>query len=143
MTRRDASWAILKAATIAGGREFFTAWAKAAESMGTHAHSQASGAPPDPHNWSAHEPKSFSKEEFRDLETFSSILIPTDDTPGAREAFVAHFIDFVVNAGAEYAPDMQEHWRNAMAWLRSQNFSGMPPEEQVQFVDRISAPERD
>ncbi len=142
MTRRDASWSILKAASIAGGREFFTAWAKA-DSMSPRGHWHAAGAPPDPHDWNAYQPKFFSKEDFRNLETFSAILIPTDDTPGAREAFVAPFIDFVVDAAAEYAPDMQRHWRDAMAWLRRQNFSGMPAEEQVQFVERISAPERD
>jgi len=143
MTRRDASWAILKATTIAGGREFFTAWAKAADSTSPHEHSQAASAPPDPHNWNVYQPKFFSKKDFRNLDTFSAILIPTDDTPGAQEAFVAPFIDFVVDAAAEYAPDMQQHWRDAMTWLRSQNFSAMPPEEQLGFVERISAPERD
>ncbi len=144
MTRRDASWAILKAAAIAGGPEFFSAWARAAAKAGSaHDHTHASGTPPDPHDWKAYQPRFFSNEEFRDLETFSAILIPTDETPGAREAFASCFIDFVVNAAAEYAPDMQQRWRTAMNWLRSQGFSGMPPEQQLQFVERISAPERD
>lgn len=143
MTRRDASWAILKTATVAGGPEFFSAWTRAAEAVTTHDHAHASSAPPDPHDWKAYQPKFFSNEEFRNLETFSATLIPTDDTPGAREAFVAPFVDFVVHAAAEYAPDMQQHWRKAMDWLRSQGFLEMPPEQQAQFVERISAPERD
>ena len=85
MTRRDASWAIFRAAAVAGGPEFFSAWARAAETVSPHDHAHASGAPPDPHDWKAYQPKFFSNEEFRDLETFSAILIPTDDTPGARK----------------------------------------------------------
>ena len=111
--------------------------------MSGHDHSHSSDAPPDPHNWHDYQPKFFSTDDFRNLETFSAILIPTDDTPGAREAFVAPFIDFVVQAAAEYAPQMQQQWRDAMAWLRSQNFSALSPEEQLHFVERISAPERD
>jgi len=143
VTRRDASWAIVKAATVAGGLEFFTAWSQAAEAVSIHDHAHALGAPPDPYPWKTYQPKFFSKEEFLDLETFSAILIPTDDTPGAREAFVACFIDFVVNAAAEYAPDMQQRWRRTMGWLRSQRFAEMTLEQQVQFVERISVPERD
>ena len=141
MTRRDASWAILRAAAVAGGPEFFAAWARAAAIAHDHAH--ASDAPPDPHDWKAYQPKFFSAEDFRNLEAFSAILIPTDETPGAREAFVAPFIDFVVNAAAEYAPDLQTQWRAAVAWLRTQGFSGMQTEQQLAFVERIAAPERD
>jgi hypothetical protein len=30
---------------------------------------------------------------------------------------VAHYIDFVVNAAGEYAPEMQKEWKGAVAWL--------------------------
>ena len=56
---------------------------------------------------------------------------------------MACFIDFVVSAAADYAPEMQQRWRTAMSWLHSQGFSEMPPEQQAQFVERISTPERD
>ena len=131
MTRRDASWMILKAAAVAGGSEFFAGWLKA-----THNH--ASAAPPDSHNWAAYKPQFFAEGDFRNLDAFVAVLIPTDDTPGAREACVAEFIDFVVNAAAEYAPEMQQRWRNAMEPLRAQKFSDLSPEQQIAAVERMS-----
>lgn len=131
MRRRDANWMILQAAAVAGGGEFFSSWSKAA-------HNPGSKAPPDPHNWSAYKPQFFSKADFQNLDAFTAILIPTDETPGAREACVAQFIDFVVNAAAEYAPEIQERWRKAMEWLRSQEFGKSNSQQQVALIERIS-----
>jgi hypothetical protein len=64
-----------------------------------------------------YQPKFFSPAEFAALESFTEILIPTDETPGAREARVAQYIDFAVDAAAEFAPEMQRDWRHAMDWL--------------------------
>lgn len=72
------------------------------------------------------------------LDAFTAILIPTDDTPGAREAHVVPFIDFVVNAAAEYEPELQQDWRQAMLYLRAQKFARLSPTEQVAFVEEIS-----
>ena len=131
MTRRDANWMILRAAAVAGGAEFFSSWSQAA-------HNHGSNAPPDPHNWAAYKPRFFSDEDFKNLDAFTAVLIPTDDTPGAREAYVAPFIDFVVQAAAEYAPEMQERWRKAMADLRSQKFSSLTPQQQIAVVEQMS-----
>jgi len=147
MTRRDANWVILQATAVTGAPEFFASWLsaglRAAGSRAAHqGHSTNSPAPPDPHDWNSYTPKFFSLEDFRALEAFASILIPTDDTPGAREAHVPAFIDFVVNAAAEYAPEVQEQWRDAMRWLHSQQFIQLKQEEQISLVRRISEPER-
>jgi hypothetical protein len=136
MTRRDAAWAILRAAAVVGGQEFFSDWMRAAQVVQHSSH-----APPEPDRWSSYQLKFFSAEDFRNLDAFTAILIPTDDTPGAREAHVTAFIDFVVNAAAEYAPEMQNDWRNAMAWLRTQQFADLPPHQQLSLVQRISEPE--
>ncbi len=145
MTRRDAGWLILRAAAVAGGPEFFSAWLRAAQtdSAPGHTHHPNSSAPPEPDRWTGYQPKFFSPEEFQILDTFTAIIIPTDETPGAREAHVAAFTDFVVNAAAEYAPQMQEQWRTAMLWLRTQKFAQLTPDEQLAFVEQISEPERD
>ncbi|HSU61850.1 MAG TPA: gluconate 2-dehydrogenase subunit 3 family protein [Bryobacteraceae bacterium] len=137
MTRRDAGWMILQAAAAAGGSEFFSGWLNAAQTK-AHTHGSGSSAPPDPHEWAGYKPRFFSPEDFRNLDAFTAILIPTDDTPGAREAFVAPFIDFVIHAAAEYAPEVQERWRKAMAWLRSQEFGNVTPEAQAALVERMS-----
>ncbi len=142
--RRDASWAIMQAAALAGSGEFFSNWLKAAQTeKGLHLQHVHSQAPPEPNRWNAYQPAFFSAVDFRNLDEFAAILIPSDDTPGAREAHVAPFIDFVVNAAAEYAPEMQKEWRTAMEWLRAHEFSRLSSEEQVALVARLSAPERD
>lgn len=109
MTRREANWWALCAAAAP--------WMLEAQQ---HAHVNA---PADPHNWTGYEPKFFSKEEFAQLDEFTAILIPTDDTPGAREANVAPFIDFVVAAAREFAPEVQTRWRDAMIFLRDNQFA--------------------
>jgi len=43
-----------------------------------------------------YKPLFFSSEQFRLIEHIAEIIIPADDTPGAREAGVAEFIDFMV-----------------------------------------------
>ena len=94
MRRRDALSAIASAVAAAGASEFFGEWLRAAESH--------SFAPPEPDRFRDYQPQFFSREEFTALEAFTAILIPSDETPGAREAHVVPFIDFVVNAAAEY-----------------------------------------
>jgi hypothetical protein len=145
MTRRDAAWAILRAATVVGGQEFFSSWMRAAQvvSHSSHAHNKNSHAPPEPDRWTSYTPKFFSAKDFRNLDAFTALLIPTDDTPGAREAHVTAFIDFVVNAAAEYAPEMQNDWRTAMDWLRARHFAELPADEQLSLLQRISEGEDD
>jgi hypothetical protein len=137
MTRRDANWLIARAAATTGATAFFGAWMPGAE---THRHSIA---PPDPHDWSAYQPKFFTAEEFQWLDAFTDILIPADDTPGARDARVCPFIDFVVSSAAEFASEVQDQWRNAMSWLRSAQFGTLSPQQQLALVTEASAPESD
>jgi len=133
MTRRDANRAIFQALSAAAGAEFLARWLRAAD-----AHSANHNAPPDPHQWQTYQPKFFSAGQFQIVETFSAILIPTDDTPGAREAHVAAFIDFVVAAAAECAPEMQTAWRTAVDWLNDKRFTQLTPARQVQLVGEMA-----
>jgi hypothetical protein len=144
MTRRDAAWAILRAASVIGAQEFFSDWMRAAQVVtSSHTHDASSHAPPEPDRWTSYTPIFFSAEDFRNLDAFTAIIIPTDDTPGAREAHVTAFIDFVVNAAAEYAPEMQHDWRNAMDWLRAHQFAELSSSQQHSLVQRMSEPEHD
>ena len=56
-------------------------------------HSQA--ATPHPPS-QAYKPLFFSGEQFRMVEHLAEMIIPEDDTPGAKQAGVAEFIDFMV-----------------------------------------------
>lgn len=119
----------------------FAGWLQAAQSS-AHAHATRHNAPADPHDWANYKPRFFSAEEFRNLDAFTAVLIPTDDTPGAREAYVAPFIDFVVEAAKEYAPEIQARWREAIAWVVSQRFAELAANRQTELLTRISIPER-
>jgi hypothetical protein len=143
MTRRDASWLIARAAAVAGGPEFFGRWLIAAQMAHSPSHASHSSAPPDPHDWISYQPRFFTAPQYEALDFFTAILIPTDDTPGAREAFVMPLIDFVVNAAAEYAPDVQILWRKAVEFLIERQFATLNGPARLGLVEQMSEPERE
>src|SRR5437764_2107762 len=103
-SRRELIELTARAAALPGAAAFFSAWLRAADD---HQHS---AAPPEPPLLRNYHPKFFDAADFAALQAFTEILIPTDDTPGAREAHCAHFIDFVLQ---ENTPQMQKQWRDA------------------------------
>ena len=139
-SRRDLIALASRAAALPGGAAFISAWLEAADE---HKHVSNSTAPPEPPRWRDYKPKFFNGDDFRALEAFTEMLIPTDETPGAREAHCAHFIDFLVNSAADAAPDMQTQWHNAMTALRDAGFHAADARGQVLLVAAMSLPERD
>jgi hypothetical protein len=133
MTRRDAAWLVARVAGTAVGQSFFGPWLASA-------HEHNSAAPPEPDRWTNYKPQFFSPEEFASLDAFSAILIPTDEAPGAREAHVAPFIDFVVFSAAEYAPEMQRKWRGAIRSLNQRGFAQMTDAARVELIAEMSKP---
>ena len=140
LTRRDLLDLAVRAAALPGAAEFFSAWFQAA------GHQQAAPgrlAPPEPPLLRDYQPKFFGAEDFAALQAFTEILIPTDETPGAREAHCAHYIDFVLQASAGAAPDAQRPWRQAMTALRQAGFHAADAAGRAVLVDTMSQPERD
>ncbi len=58
-------------------------------------------------------PQFFTAPEYATVERLADIIIPSDATPGAKEAGVAEFIDFMVAND----PDPQYLFRLGLAWL--------------------------
>src|SRR5947209_868701 len=114
-SRRDLIEIATRAAVLPGAAEFFSAWLRAADD---HQHSSA---PPEPPLLRNYKPKFFGPEDFEALQSFTEILIPTDDTPGAREARCAHYIDFVLQS-SDQVPQTQKAWGDAMAALKEAGF---------------------
>ena len=139
-TRRELMDLALRAAALPGAAEFFAQWLRAADE---HAHSPGSSAPPDPRLLRDYKPKFFGPEDFEALEAFTAILIPTDETPGARQAHCAHYIDFVLQAAGEFAPEMQRQWRAAMLALKQAGFHAADAKGRTELVAAISKPERE
>ena len=142
VTRRSVLELAIRAAALPAGAQFFAVWSRAGQE---HAHAGGSSAPPDPHLLRDYKPSFFGPEDFEALRAFTEILIPTDKTPGAREAYCAHFIDFVLHAQAsdDYAPETRKHWRDAMAALKAAGFHSADAKGREVVVAAISLPERD
>jgi hypothetical protein len=137
LNRRDVLEVAIRAAALPGGAEFFAAWLLAGDD-----HKHGSDAPPEPPLLRNYQPKFFSPDDFRALQAFTEILIPTDDTPGAREAYCAHYIDYVLHA-ADDVPQMQQQWRDAIAALRQAGFHAADAKARAALVEEMSRPEQD
>ena len=79
-------------ASVAGTFPGFSKWAFACVQNHQHAAAgsvaQTSAGP--------YKPLFFSPQQYRMVEHLAEMIIPADDTPGAKEAGVAEFIDFMV-----------------------------------------------
>jgi gluconate 2-dehydrogenase gamma chain len=106
---------VIGVAALASHFPGFTRWAYA----GAHAHGDA--APPKPQGYA---PQFFSGPDFAVISRLTELIIPSDETPGAREAGVCEFVDFMV----AHDPEQQAPMRTGLAWLqdRSQRDLGRP-----------------
>ncbi len=138
-TRRELLDLATRASALPFAAEFFAAWLSGADE---HQHQPGSSAPPQPPFLRDYQPKFFSAEDFAVLQSFTEILIPTDETPGAREAHCAHYIDFVLQASAE-VPATQKQWGAAMDALKAAGFHAADAKERLALMEAISKPERD
>ena len=126
-------------AGTAAGRDFLAAWLPSA------ATSSAQAATPE----TPYSPHFFKPEELKTVEILTELIIPSDETPGAREAQVARFIDFVVSSAAEFRPGMQSEWIDGLQQLDrlSRDRYGRPFAEAAgrdreALLTEISLPER-
>jgi gluconate 2-dehydrogenase gamma chain len=95
------------------GTGFSAAWITAnwpaLVSAATHAHEAAKAATPPKFEF-------FTTEEAAEVEAITAQIIPTDDTPGAREAGVVYFID---RGLATFAADDQKTYREGLPDLQA------------------------
>jgi hypothetical protein len=139
MTRRDLLRLTGCGLAAEGAAEFFGAWLHATTLPG---HAQGT-APPEPSLLRDYRPKFFDAADFAALQAFTEILIPTDETPGAREAHCAHFIDFVLDASREVAPETGRQWRDAMRVLKETGFHAASSADREALVAATARPERE
>jgi hypothetical protein len=94
-------------------------------------------------------PRFFKPDEFKTVESLTELIIPTDDAPGAKEAQVARYIDFVVSAAAEFKPSLQHEWAQGLKLLDSlsrekhqRGFHEISVEDREALLMAMSLPER-
>lgn len=85
-------------------------------------------------------PQFFTPPEYGMVERLAEIIIPQDGTPGAKQAGVAEFIDFMVAND----PDVQYAFRMGLAWLNAdaeqkhgKRFSDLTPEQQTSLLEPL------
>jgi gluconate 2-dehydrogenase gamma chain len=105
----------------------------------THAHKAA-------HSTTAAKFEFFSPQQAVEIDAITRRIIPSGDTPGAREAGAVYFID---RALVTFAVDNQQTYRNGLPDLQARvkelfpavaKFSEATPEQQDKVVESFSTP---
>src|SRR5579864_5648812 len=93
----------------------------------------------------AYRPVFFNDSEYAIIERLTNIIIPSDATPGAKEAGVSEFIDFMVGAD----PSVQYTFRTGLAWLDAhaeqsagKKFMALTPEQQNSLLEPFGFKEK-
>jgi gluconate 2-dehydrogenase gamma chain len=136
-------------AASAAGQEFLAGWLPSARAAGMPMHSHPeriqAGAegPAEPYA-----PRFFSPDQYRTVEILTELIIPTDDQPGAREAQVARYIDFLVFSAAEYLPELRNQWTSGLTLLdqlsqrkHGEPFRNLSANQHEQLLTEMSLPE--
>ena len=130
-------------AATAAGQEFLAGWLPGRGGLMAASQTAAGSAAP-------YSPLFFGAEEYKTVAALTELIIPSDDQPGAREARVAEFIDFTVNAAAEFKPELQRSWVEGLSLLdrlsreRFQRpFNTLDPAGQEAILTEMSLTERD
>jgi gluconate 2-dehydrogenase gamma chain len=83
-----------------------------------HQHAKTAPRAPDSKTF-----RFFTPQQAADYEAFASQIIPTDDTPGAKEANVVHFVDYAMS---EIEPQNKKDFAAALNVLNVQMKKSVP-----------------
>src|SRR5205085_4252298 len=93
----------------------------------------------------AYQPQFFTPEEYRLVARLTELIIPTDDTPGARQAGVSEFIDFMVASD----PPLQPQFRRGLTWMNAHaiklygaHFLELSAEQATEMLSNLAYKER-
>ena len=79
-------------------------------------------------------PTYFSPSEYRTIEILTDLIIPEDGTPGAKQAGVSEFIDFMAAHGEH---EIQQPMRDGVRSLA--DFNGLSSQQQVDLLSKLAA----
>jgi gluconate 2-dehydrogenase gamma chain len=120
---------MLALAAMASQFSGFSKWICAAQHATDHATN--AGAQVRPANY---HPQFFTPDEYVIVDQLTETIIPKDESPGAREAGVSEFIDFM----AANDPTLQQPMRDGLRWLNRQAYK----EKGTQFI-KLSAEQQE
>jgi len=88
-----------------------------------------------------YQPLFFTAAEYALIERLADLIIPSDSTPGAKEAGVAEFIDLMTSRD----PDLQHNLRTGLQWLnthskklQSKPFLALAYKQQVTLLEALA-----
>jgi gluconate 2-dehydrogenase gamma chain len=129
--RRREMLRILRTAALAAQFPGFSKWAFACGHVGN----AALKIKP-----SVYRPQFFTAAEYSLVERLAEAIIPSDGTPGAKEAGVPEFIDFMVRSD----PDVQYSFRTGLTWLNAHSeqlygrqFLELRAEQQIRLLEPL------
>jgi len=132
---RRAVLEMMAKAAVASQFPGFSRWVFAAE------HQHATTAPVQPRS-ANYKPLFFTVAEYGTLEVLTEIIIPADESPGARDAGVSEFIDFMAAHGEK---EIQRPMRDGLRWLDARAkkihgnvFAELSPEQQTAILKKIA-----
>jgi gluconate 2-dehydrogenase subunit 3-like protein len=83
----------------------------------------------------------FTPDEYKTVDQVTELIIPKDDSPGARDAGVGEFIDFMV----AHDEDLQYRFRTGVTWLNAfaienhgRDFPALSPDQQETLLARLA-----
>lgn len=118
-------------ASVAAGFPGFQKWTFACEHDAPQASKDVSGKTP-------YQPLFFSAQQYKLVSRIAEMIIPADESPGAAEAGVPEFIDFMVanrvpvierrqirstQEAIEAGNEAQEGFVSGLAWINARSFS--------------------
>ena len=87
------------------------------------------------------QPRFFDPGEYRLVGILCDLIIPSDGTPGAREAGVSEFIDFMVYSD----PEIQYRFRYGLGWVDAHSkylfkepFADLPAAQRVDILEHLA-----
>jgi gluconate 2-dehydrogenase subunit 3-like protein len=141
---------MLRALSLAAGASQFPGFVKWAfadpqsghlQSVHHGNHHRAAG----PQAKKSYKPQFFTDDEYQIISRLSELIIPTDATPGAKEAGVSEFIDFMVFSD----PNLQYRFRYGVSWIDAHarylfrgRFLEITPEQQTGMLTHLAYKDR-
>jgi gluconate 2-dehydrogenase gamma chain len=108
----------------------FSRWVFGAENPSAQQHHQT------------YQPMYFNPSEYQTIDILTDLIIPADETPGARAAGVSEFIDFMAAHGEA---EIQQPLRDGLAWLdttaknsHGDVFARLPEEHQIALLKKVA-----
>ncbi len=135
---------VLQALTLAGVASTFSGFSRWSYALGEETNPNHHQDAPVQISHAAYTPQFFSPSEYRTVEVLADLILPaTEDSshqpqPGAKDAGVAEFIDFMVYSDSS----IQAQFQDGIAWLdktsKPAGFTALSVDQQNALLERLA-----